>query len=119
MKKRKEPYSFSGPGHDPTFDERVQCASYQYCGQCANSLTGATKHSAAMKQLKSVHFDLSAASIVIQQCTYDCFATPTTIPRAYNYCSVLVRWPRSGSWVESLPGQHHSKSRYSEAEKGE
>jgi hypothetical protein len=109
MKKRKEPYSFLVLVMILLLMSACSAPVIGTGGSALTALEVLQNSSAAMKQLKSVHFDLSAASIVhtnnvpigASPMPTTAPATPTTTAPVPGQVSLSI----TGHGDESLPGQ--------------
>ncbi len=109
MKKRKEPYSFLVLVMILLLMGACSAPVIGTGGSALTALQVLQNSSAAMKQLKSVHFDLSAASIVhTSNLPTTTSATPTTtsaMPTTTAPVPGQVSLSITGHGDESLPGQ--------------
>jgi hypothetical protein len=109
MKKRKEPYSFLVLVMILLLMGACSAPVIGTGGSALTALQVLQNSSAAMKQLKSVHFDLSAASIVhTSNVPTTVSATPTTasaMPTTTAPVPGQVSLSLTGHGDESLPGQ--------------
>ncbi len=109
MKKRKEPYSFLVLVMILLLMGACSAPVIGTGGSALTALEVLQNSSAAMKQLKSVHFDLSAASIVhTSNVPVGASATPTTtsaMPTTTAPVPGQVSLSVTGHGDESLPGQ--------------
>src|SRR6266699_3019511 len=114
MKKLKEPYSFLVLVMILLLMGACSAPVIGTGGSALTALQVLQNSSAAMKQLKSVHFDLSAASIVhTSNLPTTTSATPTTtsaMPTTTAPVPGQVSLSITGHGDESLPGNNHSKS---------